>query len=452
MPAAPPPETSPSSPDGSGPAAAPVSRSVVRAWSFWDFGQQAFNTVIFSFVFSVYVTGLAATEAEGTATLTASQTVAGVIIALLAPALGTFSDRLRNSRLLLTVTTLATIASMAGLWFVRPEQSYLLFGCILIAVASVFSELAGVFYNSLLLRISTPQTYGRISGTAWGLGYIGGVLALVAALFGFVLDGGMLPLPTDDALNIRAIALLCAGWFLVFGLPLLLLAPKDEPALASGRFNLGSAYRDLWRRLVHLWRHERVLLHYLLASAVYRDGLNTVFTVAGVLAANAYGFSPEEVIYFAIAANVVAGVSTWLAGRADDAVGPRRVIVTALVAIVVMGAVIIASDAVLVFWVCGLLIAGCVGPVQSASRSMLARMTTTETANENFGLYATTGRAVGFLGQGAFTFFVVLTGQTRLGTIGIVLVIAIGLVLFLLMRLTERAQPLALPDPPEQRG
>ncbi|GAB2604855.1 hypothetical protein GCM10027067_15260 [Pseudactinotalea suaedae] len=313
-------------------------------------------------------------------------------------------------------------------------------GCLLIAVASVFSELAGVFYNSMLLHISTPKTYGRISGTAWGLGYIGGVIALVIALFGFILNGGMLGLPTDEALNVRGVAVMCAIWFLVFGMPLLLLAPKEPPSTLTGRFNLLTAYRDLGRRIVQLWRTERSLLHFFLASAVYRDGLGAVFTFAGVLAANAYGFSTTMVIIFGLAANLVAGIGTWFAGRLDDKLGPRPVIVGSLAVILVMGAGIIVSDADIVFWVGGLVIASCVGPIQSASRSMLARMTSTETASENFGLYATAGRAVSFLAPAAFASFVAITGQERLGIIGIVVVLALGLALFLSMRFTEQAE------------
>ncbi|WP_156223634.1 MFS transporter [Pseudactinotalea suaedae] len=420
---------------------APVPRRVVRAWSLWDFGQQSFNTVILTFVFSVYVTGTVAdSELRGTQVFSNTQAWAGLAIALLAPAMGTFADRLRNSRLLLTITTVATIACMAGLWFVKPEDSYLLLGCLLIAVASVFSELAGVFYNSMLLHISTPKTYGRISGTAWGLGYIGGVIALVIALFGFILNGGMLGLPTDEALNVRGVAVMCAIWFLVFGMPLLLLAPKEPPSTLTGRFNLLTAYRDLGRRIVQLWRTERSLLHFFLASAVYRDGLGAVFTFAGVLAANAYGFSTTMVIIFGLAANLVAGIGTWFAGRLDDKLGPRPVIVGSLAVILVMGAGIIVSDADIVFWVGGLVIASCVGPIQSASRSMLARMTSTETASENFGLYATAGRAVSFLAPAAFASFVAITGQERLGIIGIVVVLALGLALFLSMRFTEQAE------------
>ncbi len=430
------------SPRLSTPTASPVPARVVRAWGLWDFGQQAFNTVILTFVFSVYLTDAVASDpTRGAAVFSNAQAWAGLLMALLAPALGSWGDRVRNSKLLLTITTAGTIACMALLWFTEPEDGFLVYGAVLVAAAGLFSELAGVFYNAILLRISTPATYGRISGFAWGLGYLGGVVALVIVLFGFVLDGGLLGLPSENMENMRAIALLCAGWFAVFGLPLLLLAPKDLPRSDTTRFTLAMAYRDLFRRIVHLWRGERALLHFFAAAAVYRDGLSAVFAFAGVLAASAYGFSSEEVIYFGLTANLIAGVSTWLAGRADDRFGPRAVIIASLTAMIALGAVIALSGAPLVFWICGMAIAALVGPVQSASRSALARMSTTEQAGENFGLYATTGRAISFLAPALYTTLVRATDNPRMGILGILAVLVAGLVIFLPLRLPRTPAP-----------
>ena len=73
----------------------------------------------------------------------------------------------------------------------------------------------------------------------------------------------------------------------------------------------------------------------------------------------------------------------------------------------------------------------CVGPVQAASRSFLARITPAEKAGENFGLYATTGRAVSFLGPAMFALTISLFGYQRAGVIGIIAVLAAGLLLTL---------------------
>ncbi|WP_341359421.1 MFS transporter [Georgenia sp. M64] len=410
-------------------ASEPAPRRTIAAWSLWDLGSNAFNTVILSFVFSVYVTQAVAADPEnGQQVYSNAQTVAGLGVALLAPLMGAWADRVRNRRLMLTVATLAVVTTMALMWFVRPENSYLLLGVSLIALASVIAEIAGVFYNGMLLQISTAGTIGRISGTAWALGYVGGVIALVVALFGFILDGGMLGIPTEDAANARAVALLCAAWFLVFSIPVMIWGPKEVPDAARVRepFRPAQAYRDIATRVVRMWRQERPLLHFLVASAVYRDGLSAVFSFAGVIAATSYGMDTVQVAIFGIAANVVAAAGTWVFGKVDDRVGPRPVIVWSLAAMIGFGLVIVAVDSTAVFWVFGMAIAALVGPVQSASRTLLARVVPPHEANETFGLYATAGRAVSFISPALIAIFTAVAGA-RMGLLGIILTLAIGL-------------------------
>lgn len=179
------------------------------------------------------------------------------------------------------------------------------------------------------------------------------------------------------------------------------------------------------------------MLQYLVASAIYRDGLGAVFSIAGVLAANAYGFSTVEIIVFGIAANLIAGCGVFLGGKVDDRVGPRPVIIGGCLGIVVLGLVVLFLGSTAVFWVAGLAICLFVGPVQSASRNLLTRLSQPGRETENFGLYATTGRALGFLGTAAFALTVALSGDTRTGILGIVIVIALGLVAFVPIRLGD---------------
>lgn len=408
----------------------PAPRRTVAAWSLWDLGSNAFNTVILSFVFSVYVTGTVAADPEnGQQVYSNAQTIAGILVALLAPLMGAWADRVRNRRLLLTVSTLAVVATMAAMWFVRPENSYLVLGVTLIALASVIAEIAGVFYNGMLLQISTPSTVGRISGTAWALGYVGGVIALVVSLFGFIQDGGMLGVPTEDAQNARAVALFCAAWFLVFSIPVMIWGPSEVPdaARVRERFRPVQIYREIVARVVHMWRSERHMLHFLVASAIYRDGLGAVFAFAGVIAASSYGMTTAEVAVFGIVANVVAAAGTWVFGRVDDRVGPRPVIVGSLSAMIVFGLVIIVVPDTWAFWAFGLGIASLVGAVQSASRTLLTRIVPPEDVNETFGLYATAGRAVSFLSPALIALFTFVAGA-RVGLLGIVITLALGLV------------------------
>ncbi|MDO5684132.1 MAG: MFS transporter, partial [Propionibacteriaceae bacterium] len=418
----------------------PADRRAIVSWCLWDFGSNAYNTVILSFVFSVYVTSAAApTPERGQEIYSLLQTIAGISVAVLAPMLGAWGDQVRKRRLMLTVATVLVVVCMALLWFVLPYQPdrgefYIFLGAALIAGANVFQQIAEIFYNAMLIDISNPRTIGRISGVAWGLGYFAGVLCLVLALFGFVLDGGMFGLPTGESENIRAIALVMAGWLLLWSIPIMIFGPEAAPREHTERFHIIRAYRDIIRRLVGMWHNGRGLLHFLIASAVYRDGLAAVFAFAGVIAVSSYGFAPEEVIYFGLAANLLAAIGAWVCGMIDDRFGPRPVILGSLTAMVILGVVLVSTPSKLLFWICGLGIASLVGAVQSSSRTLLGRITPVGQENETFGLYATIGRAASFIAPFLLWVFTELFGA-RFGLLGIVLTLAAGLILFIPLRI-----------------
>ncbi|MEV0867802.1 MFS transporter [Brachybacterium paraconglomeratum] len=423
-------------------------RPPVVPFALWDGGMSAFSSVILTFVFATYVASgvasegavgeeaITAAQAHGSQVLTTWQSIGAVAVALLAPLLGNLADSGGARNALLRITTLATVATVALMPLVKLDSDYLTLGAVLIALAVVFSELAGVFVNSVLPEISTPANRGRVSGTAWAVGYWGSIVCLGLVLVLFVMPGtGMLGITGEDGWNYRAIPLFVALWILVGTLPLMLRAPRHAATAPGERWNPWQGYASIIRRVLRAVKEEPVMLQYLVASAIYRDGLGAVFSIAGVLAANAYGFGAVEIIVFGIAANLLAGVGVFLGGRVDDRVGPRPVIIAGCTGIIVLGLVVLAFEPTIVFWVAGLAICLFVGPVQSASRNLLTRLSLPGRETENFGLYATTGRALGFLGTAAFAATVALSGETRTGILGIVIVMALGLVAFLPIRL-----------------
>jgi MFS transporter, UMF1 family len=411
----------------------------VISWALWDWGSAAFNAVIVTFVFTVYLTdAVAADEESGSQALGVSLAIAGVFIALLAPVTGQRSDAGGRRKLWLAVHTGLVVACTAGLFFIRDDPSYLLPGLLLIAAGSVFFEIAEVNYNAMLVQVATKGTIGRVSGFGWGMGYFGGLIALTIVLFAFVRpDVGLFGVTSQDGLNIRAVALFSALWFAVFALPVLLFVPEAPASGESTRRNFFAGYVVLGRRLRGMWRTERRTLGFLVASAVYRDGLAAIFTFGGVVAAGTFGFSATEVVIFAIAANLTAGAGAMAGGRLDDRFGPKIVIVTALLALVLVGGALVVLPGKIAFWACGLLLATFVGPAQSSSRTFLARIVTPEREGEAFGLYATTGRAVSFLGPLAFSGSIALFGTQRAGMAGITLVLLAGLVALLPIRPPE---------------
>ncbi len=429
-----------------------VGRWPVLAWGLWDWGAAAFNAVITTFVFTVYLKG---ENDDGTpffgpgvdTKLGWTLAAAGLLIALLAPLTGQRADRSGRRGLWLTVNTAAVVVVSAGLFFVKPEEQYLWLGLLLLAAGNVFFEFAEVNYNAMLSEVSTPATVGRVSGFGWGLGYLGGIVLLLFVYFGFINpEVGLFGVTDEDGLDVRVSMLLCAVWTVIFSLPVILTRRDRKPEKTGGpRVSVTESYRQLARTIARLWRTDRDLVKFLLASAVFRDGLAGVFTFGAVLAAGSFGFSGGDVIIFGVVANVVAGLATIGFGVLDDRLGAKRVIVGALLAMLVAGTCIffLHDGGTTMFWIFGLLLCIFVGPVQSASRTFLQRLVTPGEEGTMFGLYATTGRAVSFLAPAMWALSITagaaITGSSQddaqyFGILGIMLVLGLGLGLLLGVR------------------
>jgi UMF1 family MFS transporter len=287
------------------------------------------------------------------------------------------------------------------------------------------------------------------------MGYVGGILSLLLIYFTFIQpEVGLFGVTGKDGLDIRVSMLVCAVWTLVFTIAPLVMLKNRPPAVQDGsRPGVLGAYVQLWRTLVNLWRTDRPLITFLIASAVFRDGLAGVFSFGAVIAAGTFGFSAGEVIIFGAAANITAGVSTMLFGFLDDRIGPRRVILISLAALTVLGALVFFfhNGGTKAFWIIGLALTVFVGPAQSASRSYLARLIPEGKSGEVFGLYATTGRAISFLSPALFGLMVnlgfAITHEANTqywGILGIAIILLVG---FIIMLRVKEADPEHLKSP-----
>ena len=414
----------------------------------WDWGSAAFNAVIVTFVFSVYLTdsvGADLSEPFSAATwLSIAIALAGLVIALTAPIMGQRADRGGRRRRSLAIWTYLTIALTALMFLVDADAPTPWFwvGLVLLAVGSITFEFAEVSYFAMLRQVSTPATVGRVSGFGWAMGYFGGIFLLLAAFLGFISgDGderGLLGITVDGGLNVRMVCLVAAVWFAVFALPVLLKVPENRPRGEEDDDNAGAgileSYRVLWSDLKALWQRDPRTVKFFIASAIFRDGLAGVFTFGAILAVTVYDLAAGDVLIFGVAANIVAALGAVAAGYLDDKLGPKTVIIGSLVSMLMTMTVLLFVDGTTMFWVFGLLMCLFVGPAQSASRSFLARLVPPESDGQMFGLYATTGRAVSFLAPSLFAVFTAVFAADRAGIAGIALVLLVGLLLLLPVR------------------
>ena len=423
-------------------------RQKVTAWALWDWASAAFNAVVTTFVFSVYIANADLFGDNANAQLGWTMTAAGIFVAIIAPVVGQSTDRSGKRRGLIALTTSITIIVTAALAFVRPDESYLWLGLLLLAVGNVAFDTGSVVYNAMLSDISTPKNIGKISGIGWGLGYVGGIVLMLILYVGIIgPEVGWFGITSGDSMDVRMAMIACAIWTLVFSLPLMLTAADTEPK-STKKLGIVGSYRELFASIRRLWGRDRSIVWFLIASAVYRDGLAGVFAFGGVLAGVAFGFSSGEVLIFGIVANLVAGLATISFGYLDDKIGSRPVILFSLGSMVVLGLLIffLHNLGPMVFWVAGLLLCIFVGPAQASSRTYLARIIPPGEEGEIFGLYATTGRAVSFMSPFMYSTAIVIGASVLssskeeaayFGILGIVLVLLVGFIAFIKVRPTN---------------
>jgi len=407
----------------------------ILSFCLYDAGNSAFGTVIITFVFSVYFArGIVGDENHGAALWSYAIAASGFITALASPFLGALADHYGARKPGLLLFSLLCIVPTALLYFAAPGMA--LYALFLLVIANTGFEVALVYANAMLPHIAPPGMIGRVSGWAWGAGYLGGLACLALTLFGLVGLGDMKPLialPQEHSEHIRAVAPLTALWFAALTVPLLLWTHDVEKTGLS----TGAAARKGLRQLrdtLRAVRDHKSLAAFLVGSALYRDGLNTLFAVGGLYAAKIHGMNYTEILVFAIGLNVTAGLGAAVFAHADDKWGPKRTVMIALAGLIASGAVILLTHDKVVFIALALALGIFMGPAQAAGRTWAARLSPPGMVAQTYGLYAFTGRAVSFFGPLAFGLATHAFDSQRAGMVTIVLFWIAGMALLARVR------------------
>lgn len=389
-----------------------------------------------TFVYATYFTAaIAENEIVGTTLWSRGVTITALIVALASPFLGALADRGGYRKAFVLVATVVCAAATAALYPVLPGE--VTTALVLFVIANVAYEFGTVFYNAFLPDISPPNKIGAISGWAWGLGFVGGLLALAASLVSLVQpETPWFGFSTENGENIRATNLLVALWLLVFSVPFVLFVQEDKSRTSTP----GRVFTDTAKQLRHTFREVRKydqIVRFLVARLVYNDALVTIFAFGGIYAAGTFGFTLEDVLVFGIVINMAAGAGAVGFGYLDDKVGAKRTILVSLVGLIVATAIAVAATNVVWFWVAGLMIGIFTGPNQSAGRSLMGRFVPHEMENEFFGFFAFSGKLTAFIGPFLLGVLTQWSGSQRVGVSVVLVLFVIGLAL--LLRVDERA-------------
>ncbi len=411
--------------------------AALAAWCLYDWASGAFSIIVITFIFATYFTSkIAENQIIGTYQWANAASLAGIIIALSSPLCGAIADHGgHHKRWLFAFTWLCIIAS-ALMWFAYPHPNYVFYTLACFVVGTVGLEVALVFYNAFLPYVAPKDYVGRISGWGWGCGYLGGILALSIALFVFV-KAKIPGLDTETMAQIRICGPFVALWYALFSLPFFFLVPAIPAKACPWRQAIYLGWRELLTTLKQLPKERHVFL-YLIAHMIYADGLNTLFAFGGIYAAGTYGLSFEQVLLFGITMNITAGLGAISLAWMDDYFGPKSTIILSLFFLTLLGIPILFLHDKYVFWMVALLLAVFVGPVQSASRSLMVKLIGhKESATEIFGLYALSGKITAFIGPWLLGFLTLTFGSQRVGMATVLVFFALGALLLLPVRVVE---------------
>ena len=441
-------------------------RSAVISWIFFDWAAQPYFTLITTFVFAPYfATHVAADPASGQSLWGFATAAAGLLIALMSPVLGAVADASGRRKPWIAAFGALLVIGSCLMWFGKPGDIDVIPPLLLAyGIATVGVEFATVFNNAMMPTLVPPDRIGRLSGTGWATGYIGGILSLILVLgflaaspetgrtlFGFTPLFGLDPVTHQGD---RITGPLTGIWFVIFVLPMFLLTP-DFPAKRQVGAALSEGLTDLKSTLRELPR-QKSMMAFLLANMIYTDGLVSLYAFGGIYAAGTFGWNTIEIGTFGIILAIAGTLGAWLGGKFDDYLGPKRVIagsmavlLFAVVAILLVdkdsvlfikvtppvpGGALFASVAERAYLVLGCLIGAAGAPLQAASRTLLIRIAPKDRIAQYFGLFALTGKVTSFVGPLLIGIITAVTASQKAGMAVLVLFFVAGLALLARVR------------------
>src|SRR3954462_15290882 len=441
-------------------------RRAVIGWIFFDWAAQPYFTLITTFVFAPYfATHVAPDAASGQALWGFATAAAGVVIALLSPVLGAVADASGRRKPWIAAFGALLVIGASLMWIGAPRRPEMIVPLLTAyVVATIGVEFATVFNNAMMPTLVPPERIGRLSGTGWATGYVGGIVSLILVL-GFLAASpetgrtlfGLKPLFGLDPVTHqgdRIAGPLTGIWFVIFVLPMFLLTP-DYPAKRPVREALREGLLELRQTLGELPRRKSMAA-FLLANMVYTDGLISLFAFGGIYAAGTFGWNTIQIGTFGIVLAIAGTLGAWVGGKLDDRFGPKQVISASLIVLLlaviwiltvdrdhvmlmqvappVPGGGLFASTSERVYLVLGCLIGMAGGPLQAASRTLLIRMAPKHRIAQFFGLFALTGKVTSFIGPLLIGLITAVTASQKAGMAVLVVFFVAGLALLARVR------------------
>lgn len=439
----------------------------------WTFGQAArdpYYIMVIIYIFYPYFSNTVVGDPiQGQALIGYITAAAGFLLAFTAPFLGAIADKDGRRKPWIVGTIAVMTLGALSLWFVEPEGQgmSLTLALLILFIIKVCFTVSEVFHNAMLPSIAPINRVGLISGLAFSLGNIGGLLLMLFVLLAFSMPGTQ-PwafLPDAPLFGIdqsahehnRIVGPIAGLWMLLFTLPLILFTP-DGKASPLPMWQVAKAgMQEVVQTLKHV-RHYANIAKYLLARMFFIDGMVGVLTFGGVYASGTFGWDTTTLLIFGLCTSGSAMFGAYVGGRLDDSLGSMRTLQIAIgtSSVVLLTLVSVEPDTILYFIQVGAqpvwdfpyfsslpeIFYFCTNQVfamffvtgLSASRTLMAKISPPEMATQFFGLFALSATVTAFLAPLMVATATDFFDSQRVGFASLALLMVIGAALLLQVR------------------
>jgi Permeases of the major facilitator superfamily len=406
-------------------------KSVIRAWTMYDWANSAFATTIMGAILPVYFASYIASGASvpiwGNAVA-----IGSLIAALLSPILGGIADFKASKKLFLGLFAALGVISTALLFFATGPE-HLTLTIVLYILGTIGFAGSLVFYDSLLPHVAKPEDIDKVSSRGYALGYIGGGLLLLINVAMIYVGPNLLPnMPNEEAtqLMMRLSLASVAVWWAVFSIPL--FKKIKEPAAMAEASELGqNSVKVSLQRLGKTFREIRDyqdLFWFLLTFLVYSNGIGTIITMAAVYAAD-LGFGTMTVLGTFLMVQFVAAPFALLFGKLSKTLGNKKAITLSLLIYTLVAIIGFFMTKDWHMFALGFGVATVQGGSQALSRSLIGKLMPKSKSAEFFGFFSVSEKFNTVIGPAIMALVTKLTGNVRFGIISLVIFFIAGMLM-----------------------
>ena len=404
----------------------------VKAWISYDLGNSAFATTVLAAFFPIFYNQYWARELDSASSaeyLSWTLVISNLTLLFTAPLIGTITDISKSTKLMFVSMVSISIVCVGLLFFLQVGSW--MYALVFFGIANYFFSASNVLYDKILVQITSPDLFSKISGYGYAWGYFGGgLLFLVNALMSLYPEMFGLESQADA---IRWSFITVSVWWTIFLLPLSIT--YKERVVNTSEKVIRDSFNNFIDTLKSVSKYKNAFI-FLIAFFLYIDGVHTVIALASTFALN-LGLDTSSIIIALILVQFVAFPSTLMWSLVAEKYGEKIVInITIIIYIILILYSLNLSNGFEFYTLAGL-IGFIQGGIQGSSRSLFAKLIPSDKAGAFFGLFNTFGKAAAFIGPALIGLFLVIFKDTSLMLLPLLVLFVMGIIVLYFVKTDE---------------